>query len=111
MTEEIINIVLKKLKEYDNPEIKVINIVLGKLASFVPESIEYYFPFMSKGTPIENAKLNFVQKNIVFLCKHCQKEFEQEDMIFKCPDCSKDDLEIISGRDFYIESIEVNNRG
>ena len=30
-------------------------------------------------------------------------------MIFNCPECNSNDLEIISGREFYIESIEVEN--
>ncbi len=109
VTEEIVNIVLEKLKEYKNPEIRVINVILGKLTDFAPESIEFYFPFISKGTPVENAKLNFKQKDIVFLCKHCKKKFKQENMIFNCPECNGGELEIISGREFYIESIEVNN--
>ena len=109
ITEEIVNIVLDKIKEYNNPKIQIINITLGKLTNFVPEVIEHYFPFISKGTQAENARLNFIQKNVVFSCNQCKNKFEEEEMIFNCPECNSNDLEIISGREFYIESIEVEN--
>ncbi len=109
VTEEIVNIVLDKIKEHDNQKVEKINIILGKLTDFAPESIEYYFSFISKGTPAENARLSFKKKDIIFLCKHCKKEFKGEEMLFSCPECDGNDLDIISGKEFYIESIEVNN--
>jgi len=109
VTEEIINIVLNKIKKMKVQKVKKINIVLGKLTSFAPDSIEYYFSFIAKGTPIEKAHLNFEIKNISIQCKSCGKEFKEDNMIFACPECSGDDLEVISGREFYIESIEVEN--
>ena len=64
---------------------------------------------MTKDTKIENAKLNFKEKNIIFKCNKCKNEFEEDDITFICPECDGHDLEVISGKEFYIESIEVKH--
>ncbi|MBU1078513.1 MAG: hydrogenase maturation nickel metallochaperone HypA [Spirochaetes bacterium] len=109
VTERIIEIVLDKIKEIDAPEVKKINIVLGKLTSFVPESIEHYFGFLSKNTPLEKAELKFIAKDMVFHCEDCKEDFNEDDMIFSCPKCNGENIQIISGNEFFIESIEVND--
>ena len=109
VTQRIIEIVLDKIKEIDTPEVKKINIMLGKLTSFVPDSIEHYFGFMTKDTPLEKAELKFKTKDLVFHCEDCKKDFTEDDMIFSCPECKGEKIQIISGNEFFIESIEVND--
>jgi hydrogenase nickel incorporation protein HypA/HybF len=39
-------------------------------------------------------------------CKDCGKENIIDEPILMCPNCGKTDIEIVSGREFYVESIE-----
>lgn len=109
ITEEIVKIVLEKIDHDQKVKVKVVNISMGTLTGFIPDSIEFYFPYVSKGTPLEEARLKFNIKKTRLLCKKCKKEFESEDIVFLCPYCDNDDIKVMSGREFLIESIEVED--
>ncbi len=49
----------------------------------------------------------FNEVPVVVLCSDCDEEFEVERAEFGCPSCSGSNTEIISGREIFVESIEV----
>jgi Zn finger protein HypA/HybF involved in hydrogenase expression len=40
-------------------------------------------------------------------CRDCRKTFEPERLDLRCPDCGSQKMDIIGGRELYLESLEI----
>ncbi|MHB9155052.1 MAG: hydrogenase maturation nickel metallochaperone HypA/HybF [Endomicrobiales bacterium] len=59
------------------------------------------------GTIAEGAELKFVPKKLVARCKTCGREIGKDTIReLCCPGCGGADIEIITGKETYVESIE-----
>lgn len=105
VTEEIIKTVTEASK---GRKVKAIEIVIGDLSSFIDESIKFYFDLLTKSTPLEGADLLFKRVPVKLRCYNCQREFNP-DGTFLCPYCNSLGGDIIEGKEFYIDSIEVED--
>lgn len=107
ITESIINIALEKAKEAQASKISQINLVVGELSGFVPDCIQFYFEFLSKDTIAHEANLHFELTSAQLRCRNCSTVFHPQDTSWFCPECQSSTVEIIGGRELYIESLEV----
>ncbi|OIP28362.1 MAG: hydrogenase maturation nickel metallochaperone HypA [Chloroflexi bacterium CG_4_10_14_0_8_um_filter_46_9] len=107
ITESIIKIALDKANEAQASKISQINLVVGELSGFVPDCIQFYFNFLSKDTTAEKATLHFELIPAQLRCRDCSAIFQPENSEWNCPECHGQSVEIIGGRDLYIESMEV----
>jgi hydrogenase nickel incorporation protein HypA/HybF len=62
---------------------------------------------LSKDTVAEGSTLHFERIKARFRCKDCGEEFEPEPRKFDCPHCENVKVELLAGREFRMESIEV----
>lgn len=107
VTQEMINIALEKAKEADAKEIKSIDLVIGDLSGIIDDSVQFYFDFLTEGTIAHKAKLNFRRVPVKVHCDDCNIDFCPDDVPWVCPECDKWSSNIITGKEFYIESMEV----
>ena len=107
ITQSIVNIVLDKAKEAQASKIVQINLVAGELAGFVPECIQFYFDILSKDTIAQEASLIFTPAPAQLRCRNCSITFHPQDTLWSCPKCDSQSVEIIGGRELYVESMEV----
>ena len=107
VTENIIKIALDKAEETQSSKITQISLVIGELAGAVPECIQFYFDSMSKDTIAQEAVLHFELIPTQLRCRNCSSVFQPGDAIWLCSECQSQSVEIIKGRELYIESIEV----
>lgn len=107
VTESIIKIALDKASEAQATKITQINLVVGELSGFVPDCIQFYFDSFSKDTIAEKATLHFELTPAQLRCRNCSAVFQPKDSEWNCPECQSQSVEIIGGRDLYIESMEV----
>ena len=107
ITENIVKIALDKAKEVQASEITQINLVVGELSGFVPDCIQFYFDFLSKDTIAEKAALRFELALAKLRCRNCSAIFQPKNNEWNCPECHGQSVEIMGGRDLYIESMEV----
>ncbi len=110
VTEEILNIALEHAGNAQARKVLRINLVIGELTSFAGESIQFYFEILSKGTNAENASLSISHVPARARCRQCQNEFALKEMDWVCPRCGGLIDDILSGREFYVESIEVEEK-
>ncbi len=101
------SLALEKAAEAKAGKITRINMVLGELSGIVDESVKFYFDFLSKDTAASGASLCFEKIPTRLRCRHCQAVFPPQAQDWSCPDCHEAGIEIISGRECYLESIEV----
>jgi hydrogenase nickel incorporation protein HypA/HybF len=107
VTEQIVGIVLDHARKAKAGRVLKINLVIGELSGFAGESIQFYFDLFSKGTEAEEASLSISRVPARARCQACKQEFNPEGMNWFCPICGGAIEEILGGREFYIESIEV----
>ncbi len=84
-----------------------INVKVGKFTAVVPSSLKFCFEIVSKGTPLSDAELNIEEIPVTVQCHGCKYQWEMSQPVFKCPTCGSGSIEIISGRELNIESIEI----
>ncbi len=107
VTESILEIIQEKAAQAGASRITRINLVLGAWSGLVDDCIQFYFDILSEGTPAEGATLSFQRIPACFRCRSCGVEFEPPEYDWSCPQCGSLGGELIAGREFYVESIEV----
>jgi hydrogenase nickel incorporation protein HypA/HybF len=107
ITQNILDIVLNEAKAAKANKITKINLVIGELSGIVSDSVQFYFDFLKKGNAAEAATIDFRLVPAKLRCRDCLTEFNPKDSAWTCPNCQGTSLEVISGRDCYVESIEV----
>jgi len=91
--------------------IETVNLKIGKLAAVVPESLRFCFEVAAKDTQLEGAKLAIEELPVVAKCKDCHTQWTISGPAFSCENCDSGALEILSGRELDIESIEIAEEG
>ena len=107
ITESLLSLAVDKAKEAKAKKITRINVVFGELSGAVGECVQFYFDIISKNTLADGAVLDFQNKPVTLRCHKCKKEFTPAGQDWTCPDCLEMAVEIVSGRECYMESIEV----
>ena len=107
ITQNILNIVIKHAQRAGAQKITAINLVVGELTGFVDDSIQFYFDMLSPETIAAGAKLAIQRIPAEVRCRACGEVFALHDHKWACPKCTALGGEILCGREFSIESIEV----
>lgn len=110
ITERILNIVLQHAAGQDINRIVRIHLRIGELSDLEDEWIQHYFDYLSRGTLAEHAELAITRAPIVVACHSCSYSFEvKKDQLgqVNCPECGEGRLELVSGRGYLIENMEV----
>ena len=107
ITEEILRIAVEHAESAHARRVTDINIVIGGLSSVVDDSVQFYFDFSSPGTIAEGAQLHFRRVPARLRCRQCGQAFEPEGMDWSCPQCQSLGGDVIAGKEFFLDSIEV----
>jgi hydrogenase nickel incorporation protein HypA/HybF len=107
VTESILSLAIDKAREAHAGKITRINLVLGELSGVVSDCVRQYFTIIAPDTIARDAVLSFETRPILLRCRKCDKEFSPADHRWACPACGEISVEIASGRECYLESIEV----
>ncbi len=102
----LMDIVKKAVDGQNISRVTSLRIVIGKMSTVVPECLAFAFEVVSKGTIAENARLDFEKKPLVGRCCDCEKKFHIQHYVFRCPECGSLEIELISGKEFFLDSIE-----
>lgn len=84
-----------------------ITLAIGKYSGVEKEAFEFAFSIAAEGSPAENAKLIIIQTEMTVKCRDCGVESVNDVPLAKCGKCSSLNVEIISGKEFNIKSMEV----
>ncbi len=90
-----------------NTQVESVNLKVGKLAAVIPQNLRFCFDIVAKDTLLSGAKLNIEEIPVVAKCKECNTKWTIEKPVFTCIKCKSGSLEIISGRELNVESIEL----
>ena len=107
IAQSMFDIVLDEARKADARKVSKVNLVIGEMSDAVGECIRFYFDFLSQGTIADGAALDYRVIPVRMRCSGCEKEFPSEGLGWTCPHCDGHNVEIISGRELFLESIEV----
>ena len=79
----------------------------GELTGLMPSCISYYFNIAAKGTLAEDAEISIAYEKVMIKCHNCGFEGKFINKQYVCPSCGKSDYKIVKGREFYIDTMEV----
>jgi hydrogenase nickel incorporation protein HypA/HybF len=102
-------IVNTAVKHAGGRRVTVVSLRVGRLRQVVPDTLEFYFEFVARGTPCEGARLEQELIDARLHCRPCASEWEIEIPAFRCPTCGGSEVEIATGNEFEVESIEVES--
>ena len=95
-------------KHAEGRRVTVVKLRVGRLRQVIPETLEFYFEFVARDTVCEGAALEQEVLDARLRCRPCEREWEIEIPAFRCPTCGGSDVEIASGEEFEVESIDVD---
>lgn len=107
VTKNIVDIAVEEAKKAGASRIIEIRLVIGELSAIIDESVKMYFEIVSEGTMARNAKLVFKKVPAGFICKSCSNEYVKPAGGFDCPLCGGPGTLTDTGKEFYIESMDV----
>ena len=107
ITQNMLSIALNEAEKASATKITKISVTIGGLSGIVDECVEFYFDLLSQDTLAAGASLCFNRTPTKLRCRQCATTFLPDNPDWVCPNCRELKLEIISGRECYVESIEV----
>ena len=107
ITQSMFDLVMKHAEQAEAKKVKKINLIIGEMTGVVSECVDFYLGFLSKGTIAEGAVLNVETVPAKAACRDCGETFELKEFDWTCPGCGGTSLQISSGKELFVESIEV----
>lgn len=107
VTESVLNIALSHATRANAKRVTDIYLVIGRLSSIVDDSVQFYWDFVSENSICEGSTLHFERRPAVLNCLDCGCEFTIESELTLCPSCAGARTRIVSGEEFYLDSIEI----
>jgi len=107
ITQSMLDLVQEQARKAKAKKVGGINLTIGEMSGCVGECVQFYFDFLSKGTITEGAVLSFTTVPTTARCRDCDKRFQLREFDWSCPYCGNRNMEIVAGRELYVESIEV----
>ena len=94
--------------EADATRITEIRISVGELTEIVEFALQFAFESLTPGTLAEGATLSVNHIGARSRCGDCGTEFEHGRFEVICPQCGSFLVELLSGRELTIDSIEID---
>lgn len=110
VVQSMLDVVLEHARQGKAQRVQSIVLKIGELRDLVDEYIQSYFDYLSKDTLAAGANLKIERLPVVFLCEDCGNRFPvrlQEVVRIACPRCGGEKVNLVSGREFYIDHLEV----
>jgi len=107
ITQSMFDIVLREAEQAEASQVRKVNLVIGEMTGVVDQCVRFYFDLLSRGTIAEGADLCVRMVPPRARCRNCAEVFELRPFRWTCPRCQGTELEVIAGRELFVESIEV----
>jgi len=89
--------------------IKSLRLAIGEISELDQRSIQHIWDEVTQGTVAEHAQLHFRSINAEVQCMACFKKYHPVDGKIHCPYCGSYGAKILSGEEFFLESVELDD--
>jgi hydrogenase nickel incorporation protein HypA/HybF len=88
--------------------VKVINVRAGQLRQIVPETLVYCWELVSADTSLAGSRISVETVPARIRCRSCERVTDVGAVpVFACVGCGGFDVEVVSGEEFLITSLEL----
>ncbi len=106
IAKDLSDIVLEVANREKLSKVTLVNICFGQMIQIVPEIFRFSFNEIVRDTIASDAAINIDILPVLMKCKGCDNEFTLNEIDFFCNKCGSVDLEILSGKELFVKSIE-----
>ena len=107
ITEAIIDLINRQSREKGFSKVLGISLRGGEYSGIIPECLREFFPIAAKGGIAQEAELEIISLPAAFRCLGCGYQGEVDRKEASCPRCKSREIRMVSGREFYVESLKV----
>ncbi|MEK7485177.1 MAG: hydrogenase maturation nickel metallochaperone HypA [Planctomycetota bacterium] len=109
LAQSLVEETLRLIQKEGDIRVLTIEVIFGPLSGVVKECMEFCFPEVTRGTPLEKTQLLLREVPLKAHCLQCQKISSPELPILVCQFCQSNQIEIIQGKEFQIKTLEVES--
>ena len=107
IVQSLLSVALENAERAQAVKIVSINLVVGAYSGVLKEAVDLYFSFLSKNTIAEGATIVYTHVPAKLRCRDCGAVFSPENLVYRCPECHEPRVDIVAGRELYVDSLEV----
>lgn len=108
IAQSILETALAEAEKHGGKHIRALSVKLGKASHIEPESLELCLEAAAKGTIAEGARTQIEPVATTAKCTACVFTFLVHGDELICPRCGNRNLEIVTGTEVFLESLEVD---
>lgn len=94
------------LRHADGRRVDRVDVRIGYFRQVVPDSLTFSWELLTDGTGLAGCELAIEQVPAVVACAACGKRTTLDAPILLCRSCDSSDVELLSGEEFLIASID-----
>ena len=99
----------KVIQQTQVVRVKRIEFAIGEISELDQSIIEQHWFALSKGTPLEHSQIRFRLITAEVQCMACFKKYHPVNGVIHCPHCGSFGAKILSGEEFHVEYIEMDD--
>lgn len=84
-----------------------VEVTIGAMSGVMKDPFEFCFPEAIRGSCLEGCTLIIKEAPLRVHCNNCASESLPEQFAIRCGVCQGQDVKIIEGKDFLLNSVEV----
>ena len=107
IVESLLRLALDSARKADARKIISIHLVVGDYTGIEEDAVNFYFGFLSKNTIAAGAGIRYTRVPAQLRCRDCDILFPMQKRDYRCPECEGRRVEIVGGRELYIENMKV----
>ena len=111
LMEKVVDIVLEEAQRQDAARVTVVNLTFGELSDVIVDMVPGLLEFLVRGTVAEGAEVVIKRTPAYVQCRCCNEAWRidvRDEATWTCPRCgARKKYRMVSGREFRIDSIEV----
>ena len=112
LCECIVRCVLEELSRLDPPGGRLcrIRVVAGQLHQIVPDYLREAYTLLVQGTSAEGSEMELIIAPIMGQCGTCGWKGSILLPRFLCGGCGSKDIDVLNGREFYLDCLEIEEK-
>jgi hydrogenase nickel incorporation protein HypA/HybF len=107
--EGIVSNVAEELAKIDKKPFRLLTtrIVVGEMHQIVTDTLAFAYEVLTRDTIMKGSTLDISVEPVRCRCNECSWEGKIEQPMFLCGQCNSGNVEILNGKELYVESLEV----
>jgi len=109
IAEYLVETAEQHLQRVPHGPVRTLLVRIGELAGVNPDSLDFAFECISKGTAVDGARLEIERVPLTVECDACGRRTPVEDYVFRCGACGAEAVRIATGRELEFVSIDADD--